>query len=214
MADLGELFAKLAAGDKLTPIDQMTLTQKGQQLESALTMVNNISESGTNDPYFNNFYAQQGEFGIIPLEMARLGTNTAQTISTGTGTILKPADAASASGRTFSHGLDYDVTEGSIRLGSFDSPAVFLVWAYLRFSGNSTGDRILSIFDADTGDPGSALVTLDKEPAPATVSSIMTATYIWRNAGGSGDNLRIGVNQDSGGDLNVDFWRFSAVRLH
>ena len=214
MADLGTLFDKLAKDAGMSIGDRTALRQKGGQLESTITGYNNLFGAGEVDPRFSNFFAEQGEFGIIPLEMARLGTNTAQTISTGTGTILKPADAASASGRTFSHGLDYDVTEGSIRLGSFDSPAVFLVWAYLRFSGNSTGDRILSIFDADTGDPGSALVTLDKEPAPATVSSIMTATYIWRNAGGSGDNLRIGVNQDSGGDLNVDFWRFSAVRLH
>lgn len=214
MADLGRLFEKLGRQAGLSASEIISLRQKGQ----ALDLLEGAAGAWTkNLPYsfdVEHLNAGSGEFGTLPLEIARLGTNTNQTIATSTNVVLKPADAVSTSGPSFTHGLEVNVTAGSINLGTFDSPSVFLLVGIVGFLANATGQRQINIHDADSGDPGTANVLVHDSDAASIGGVYATFSYVWRNAGVNGDNLRIGVWQSSGGNLDVDYWRFAAIRIH
>src|SRR3990167_2654312 len=214
MADLGSLLEKLGRSAGLQNSEIAQLRSKG----TALDRLEAGAASHLLDlPYsldVDYLSARHGVFGEIPFEMARLGTNTNQTITTATVTILKPADAISATGPTLTNGLTIDPTEGSVDLKHFDSPSIFLVMGHVQFAAHATGQRYMSLFDADSGDPGTENFRIDEDDAASAGGRILNAAVLWRNAGTNGDNLRLGVYQNSGGDLDVDHWRFSIIRIH
>lgn len=212
MADLRQLFDKLGRNAGLSIRDRLDLRTLGGNLAAIESAFRTWTDPGQTSPRFTHFYAEEGEFGRLPMEMARVGTNSAQTITTSTTTILKPGDAPSAAGRTFSHGVTLDETEGSINLGKFDSPSVFLLWAHANWTTNVTGERLLQLHNADSGDPGTNLVRLDK--IQGSDSNVSNAVYVWRNAAAGSDNLRLGVFQNSGGNIDITFWRFVGLRIH
>lgn len=207
--DFVRLFQDLADHDTVDLQRLGDFSRRLNGIEQAESLVRGWSQPGSVDPFFGTVYADWGKFRQLPMEMARIGTNTAQTISTGTTTILKPADAITAAGRTFTHGLEINPTNGSINLGTFDSPAIFLLVAWVQWDNDDTGDRILYLYDSDAGTENARL-----DHRNAAAFTISNGVFLWRNAGSGGDNLELRVYQDSGGDLDANFWRFSAVRLH
>lgn len=109
---------------------------------------------------------------------------------------------------SFNHGIPYDVTAGTIDLRPFSGPSIFLLVGFVQWDANATGNRMLRTHD---GSGGSNLYSQVGPKASGGIS--VTFSYVWRISGSSGDNLRMQVHQNSGGDLDIDRFRFSAFRM-
>ncbi len=209
MPHLEELFNKLGKQAGLSTADRIELSQKGNNLEAMQSAVSTWMDPGQTSPRFSHFYAEQGEFGILPMELARVGTNTNQTIPNNTITRLTGADAPSPTGLTFNEGLTISATNGSIDLGTFDSPSVFLIVAQVAWDTDASGVRISYLWDADANSSNGSM-----NRNAAFGFNTGDFSIMWRNAGAGGDNLQIAVYQNSGGDLDIDFWRLRILRVH
>ncbi len=208
MATLGELFAKLGAGERLSlqEIDQLRL--RGNNLEAAST--HQWAEVGGTEPSFQSFYAAEAEFGVAPLESGRISSAGSGAVSVPDSTWTVLLDVGE---KTEDFGIKCDVDTGIFNLREKSTPegAKFLYWWHVNWGANTTGDRLLSLFD--TGD--TELVRWGKVANTAPSGDIVhNNTYWWGISGFSGDEHYFKVWQNSTVTINVDWFRIGVIRIH
>ena len=214
MANLGTLLEKLGRDAGLSHRDLLTLRQKGNNLEAIESAFNTWSDPGQSSPHFSHFYADEGEFGTIPLESFRMSSGEAQTITTSTETTLVRTGSAGFDDQDF--GISGDGPTGLIDLRALASGegSKFFYWWFIRWEDNTTGRRVLTLNDFDDN---TQTVQLDNTNADAwgNVGTVThSGSYWWGISGPDGDRQKFRVWQNSGGDLDVSFWRIGVFRIH
>ncbi len=210
MATFGTLLDKLGRIAGLTIGDRLELRQKGNNLEAVENAFGTWTDIGRSSPHFDHFYAAEGELGTAPLDACRLLSPAAnQAISNDTVTVL--LDAA---GITQDFGILGDATTGifNLRAKASGLGAKFLYWAHVAWERNSTGDRSLALYD--TADAELVRWTLTANAHGTSGDPAHNITYWWGITDYDGDNHYWKVWQNSGGDLDVTFWRIGVIRIH
>lgn len=165
---------------------------------------------GGSDPDFEDFSADTGTIGSGLNEWAAMFESfTALTLTTGVIATVSMTEFQE------SHGLGFDEANGEyIELNETAGLSLYMVFAFVLFEANSTGDRFvyLRFFDEDAGSYFRITVFQGKPPAGS-----MSVPVFWIIDGIDDvkrySRVQLQVGQDSGGDLDVLRTRLVVVRL-
>ena len=211
MADLGALLEKLGRNAGMAPSEIMQLRQKGRDLDAVGSVAGSWFRGGGQDPHFSYMSADQGMFGTMPNDIARVGTNTNQTIPNDTLTALAPADAVTGIDISRTHGIGVDVANGAIDLTNMGPDDMVFLFARVLWVTNTTGYRHVEFYDqvADA-----FLFSGDYSDANAAASGpVQKAFHSITNTYGTPRKIQLKVRHTAGAPLDVDLWRLDAIRV-
>jgi len=205
---LGNLFAKLGAGETLTPGELNELRLQMNNLQSTASIVSKWVAAGKTDAYLPYMDAVRGRFDFPPLETARWRRINAQTVAHNTWTEVEWNEETWNTTGFFS----WD----SGTPANFTHPSVvgynrgYLFAGFVDWSANSTGDRCVK-FERD-GAAGTVMLNVNNANAGGE-SDFTPFVLPYRITNPAVTGFSIDVHQNSGGNLNINSVWFGVMRM-
>jgi len=206
---IGDIFAKLANGNTLSPSEIEMMRLKMNMVEATNDVVRGWTQPGKTSPYFNFLEFGNSRGDQLPHECASFfyldapGQEIADSTYT---TLVFETDSNPAN---FEHGMDRDLTNADkIYVQGMAKQSVYLVVGHVAWDLDATGHREVKI----RSDSGLALIVQTQNTINANAGLSQDFVYL-RQAATDDEYYFVDVWQNSGGALNVLRAQFAVARL-
>lgn len=200
---IGDLLAKLARKQDLTPGEIEELRLAGNSLKASSDLVSGWSSLGFDSPAFKFVRIEQAEFGIQPNVFAALRSTTGQSIATSTATDLTFNEIKRQTGTKM-----FDLTVSTSRLYP-EVPGYYYCWGYVTLAANATGVRFIGVHHVSpTAD--TAIGEISTLPNGVIVDNIGFNGGHWFDIG---DYLKVTLWQNSGGPLTAGTHQLFCMKI-
>jgi hypothetical protein len=210
MSTFGDLLEKMGRNSGLSPQELELLRLKGNNMDNAMMTVNAWTGPGVTNPHFENFYAEQGEFGTLPHAVSSMARDSDQVIQHNTKTVVtyevKGDLVANMQKFSFAEGILDDPGQGTFQV-HLTAGSLVLFCGFVAWEANATGLREVRLRSGSGGN-----TPISSGPAVDGGSTVQAFAVI-RQMVTEDDRHFLRVYQNSGGELNLVTATFAAARI-
>jgi hypothetical protein len=209
MALFDEILVKMAQGDKLTPSELEELRQAARALDETKNAVKGWLQSGSSDPRFGQMRADSGRFTVAPVGTLYLEVfgDVPQTIPDNTETAVL-FDTVAGNPPT----LRWDIDDPT-KIYTLVPGKRYAFIGVAQWEANATGRRAAHINAYDEADVHQWGQTLHSLKPEGTESDTMPFAQGLVGDAFERAYLQVTVYQNSGGDLDLEYFSFAIFEI-
>jgi hypothetical protein len=203
MALFDQLLVKIAQNEPLSPSELEELRQAARAMEETKNAVKSWLQPGSSDPHFGQMRAEGGLFTVAPLGTLYLemdGYDTPQVIPDDT---ITPVSFTSSGGQP--RAIRWESATPT-KIYPIDPKKWYAMIGAVEWEANGNGRRAVTIDAFDSDDVNLGGFTLHSLAPHGTDPDTMPISYVFFISSTDTAYLKVNVFQNSGGDLDMNFF--------